>query len=64
VPREEEANHANRMVANRPVESWTTVNNTAPVAVEVGSPTPTPRLTETRINLGELRDLQGEELLG
>ena len=53
VPKEEDASQANRIVAIRPVESWTTVSNTivrgfrkkggpAPVAVDVASPTPTP----------------------
>jgi len=50
----EEASQAKRIVARRPVESCTTVRRTAPVAVEVASPTPTPKVSfrRRRGNLG------------
>ena len=50
----EDASQAKRIVARRPVESCTTVRRTAPVAVEVASPTPTPKvsLRSRRGNLG------------
>jgi hypothetical protein len=44
----EDASQAKRIVARRPVESWTTVRRTAPVAVEVASPTPTPNVSLRR----------------
>ena len=57
---------AKRMVARRPVESWTTVRRTAPVAVEVASPTPTPSvsLIEDSGDLGGRRGWRAGGLLG
>ena len=48
-------NQAKRMVARRPVESWITVRRTAPVAVEVASPTPTPDFSNRKESEGPCR---------